>query len=143
MPDCPINELDSKSACETRPMRIGLYLPGMSGSRSGVWTRMRDLTEALLERPTVELFLAVDDIEVASNLGIAPAHWLVFPRLSGLKRAALASRRVRKFATAFDLDLVQVEAPPVPRDAGRPILFSLHDLRSRYTSFWRDPSGGK
>jgi glycosyltransferase involved in cell wall biosynthesis len=97
----------------------------------------------LLGRPVVELFLATDDIEVASNLGVQRDHTLVLPPLSGFKRVLLGSRRVRKFMRAFDLDLVQVEAPPVPRGGGRPVLFSLHDLRSRYTSFWKDPSSGK
>jgi glycosyltransferase involved in cell wall biosynthesis len=110
-------------------MKVGLYLPGASGPPSGVWTRLRDLAAELARDPSVELFGAAQALEPPAELGIAEKNVLLLPQGGRAKLAANASRYVRRFVDTFSLDVVQVEAPPAPRNIGCPVVFSLHDLR--------------
>lgn len=112
------------------PLRIGLYLPGASGPPSGVWTRLRALARGLAQRCDVELFAATVDPAAAADLGIPSECTWFIPASSGLLRLVRVSQQVRTFAEKYNLDLVQVEAPPVPQRSGHPVIFSLHDLRA-------------
>jgi asparagine synthase (glutamine-hydrolysing) len=117
------------------PLRVGLYLPGVSGPPSGAWTRLRDLAHGLQQDPSVELF-AAGEPALLDDLGIGPEHSHVVLSSRGIRRFARTSRRVQGFIDTFDLDVVQVEAPPVPQGITAPVVFSLHDLRAFDVSLW-------
>jgi len=125
------------------PMKIGIYLPGMSGPGSGVWTRLLGIVEILRLRNDVDLFVAVDNNKYVDILDIDSDHCLVFPELRGFRRYFTTSRRVGTFVEKFGLDVVQIEALPVPTNHKVPVLLSLHDLRQRYSSFWPHPTFAK
>src|SRR5450759_126607 len=94
-------------------MRIGFYLPGVSKFPSGSWTRLRDLSWGLSNRPDVDLFVATDDIEDATDLQIPSERTLVLPPATALRRAHFTSRRVLHFVQTFRLDLVHFETIPI------------------------------
>jgi glycosyltransferase involved in cell wall biosynthesis len=114
----------------SQPVRVGIDLTGMSGVPSGVRTRADAMIRALSALPDqVELHLLSSQpwvTQLASDLDLCMHRSpdpTIFGRLTG------TSARVRGFVWQCDLEVVQIEAPPVPRNGGVPIVYSLHDLR--------------
>jgi glycosyltransferase involved in cell wall biosynthesis len=112
-----------------RPVEVGIDLTGASAVSSGVRTRAEAMIRALAASPDqVRLHLTADDpwvAELAEELRLCVR---VTPS-SRLGRLLGTRRRVRRFVREHHLDVVQLEAPPVPRASGAPLIFSLHDIR--------------
>jgi glycosyltransferase involved in cell wall biosynthesis len=114
-----------------RPIRVGIDLTGMSGVASGVRTRAEKMIEALSTKSEhVELHLLSSEpwvAELASRFNLC-MH--VSPTPTRFQRLVGTGRRVRRFTQQCDLQVLQIEAPPVPRRRDVPVVFSLHDIRS-------------
>jgi glycosyltransferase involved in cell wall biosynthesis len=117
------------SAPSDGPLQVGIDLTGTSAVASGVRTRAEAMIRELAAQPDrVALHLLADDpwaVALGDELGLCVAH----APSTRLRRLLGSGRRVRRFIRSHHLDLVQLEAPPVPRPHGVPVVFSLHDIR--------------
>lgn len=112
------------------PIRVGLYAVGISGPGSGVWSRFVALAVELSRRTDVEVVVVVSEREWAESLVHEGVHAVAGGPGGRIARSIGARRAQQKFVDEFELDLLQVEAPPVAKRLSVPTLFSLHDLRS-------------
>lgn len=113
-------------------MRVGLYLPGVSGPGSGAWTRLEDIAAGLRSEAGIALYVAVDDTSVAEALGVDAERVELVRASHPLSRLITTRRSVQRFVDRFRLDIVQLEAPPVVRATGAATVYSLHDLRAMH-----------
>ena len=112
-----------------QPLDVGIDLTGTSPVASGVRTRAESMIRELAGHPgRVRLHLLADDdwaVALGKELGLCSTR----APSSRLRRLLGTGRRVRRFAAAHQLDVVQLEAPPVPWPVRVPVVFSLHDIR--------------
>lgn len=116
--------------------RLGVSLVGMTGPGSGAWTRLAGLLPALLATtggpsPT----LIVDRPDVAAAVGAliptgSGAEVVSVRPLSRAERLTGLRRVLSDAVAACELDLLALEAPPVPAGLPVPAVLTLHDLRA-------------
>ena len=109
-------------------MRLGVVTTGMSGAGSGSWnllvSRLTHLATA-----GVELFVQGYPRQLAGLQTIPLTGVWSVDHSSRPHRFIRRRQEIAEFGDRFDLDLIQLEAPPFVTCGDRPVLAVLHDVR--------------
>ena len=109
-------------------MRLGVVTTGMSGPGSGSWNLLAARLEHIIDAG-IDVFIQGSQDQIDRLHGIPIAGVSPIQNVSRLRRLVRQRRDVERFAKTFDLDVVQLEAPPFVRCEGRSVLAVVHDVR--------------